>query len=737
MIVQVRDRDGVPFVLPSSLSLRPLRYRTDAQGGHVFATLRADADGLALWRLIGWLRYRVEIHDNLGIPVWWGYIHSVNVSTGGVGVGISLDSMANRVACIWSNDDTGGTTTWAEDTTSTNAYGDKELLISASGVTETAAEQRRDWELARRKYPSPALSPGQNDIQYAIIECRGWIQSTAWTYYERDEGLTEYVPSNSVAQRMGWGFTSSELGFTARGGFVAEASAYLSVLEKGEKFRVSGSSSNNSAFTVESSSDREPDSVTATSIAFLQQEKTATAEYMRASHDVARKLNNSNLKTGSVVVTNEGASTTYTITTDYTVDLTDGTLTALSTGAITNNQVLKVSYIYTEYRIEDANLGLAFVNANDTIEIDGSSLNDGYYRVVSTGLEGDRVTVRETVTAEGPGASITIARGANIVVEETPTDELPGSSATVYGYGWRLAQSFQIDSDEGWDAYTVEIKANRVGSPIDNLRVRIFTDSTGAPGSSLESSTVVGSSISTQTGWVTFAFTGASLSTSTTYWLVVDRTGSASPTNYYQVSIDEDQLYADGSLLVSDGTAWQTRPGGGDMPFRILGLEATTTQITELVDQEAQFLTGVDIIDTSGVNINQYREGRNTAYDELMNLLEIGTTNDVRLLATVTRDLVLRVEEEPAQPATADYVLTTEGIVRTKLGQALIDGHMDFVGKWVEIPDLPPTAEFEYINTPTPFLAESAEYDVERKRYTIQPRGAEPVWRVGMSIDEG
>jgi hypothetical protein len=883
MIVQIRDRAGIPFVLPASLSLRPLRYRTDAQGGHVFATLRADADSLALWRLIGWLRYRVEIHDDLGTPVWWGYIHSVDVSTGGVGVGISLDSMANRVACIWSNDDTGGTTTFAEDTTSTDVYGDKELLISASGVTEAAAEQRRDWELARRKYPSPILSPGLNDIQFAVIECRGWIESTAWTYYERDEGLVEYVPSGGVAQKMGWGFTSSELGFTARGKRVAEASAHFNALEKGEIFVVTGSSSNNFTYTVESSSNREPGTVTATSIAFLQNQRRAFNEYIRATHNAERKLNNFNLfgattslstlaqqsgvtgthtgsadaavltdsgkswttdqwvgrriknitdgstgtiksntattitvslsggadndwdngdaytispdeiwlnsvaviegqdririeldaggyhqtfvrgtpnpSTGRVLiaddlpsvasstndvdrinrwVTNEGGSTFYTETTDYTIDASDGAITVLSSGSITNNQVLKVSYIYTEYRIEDANLGLAFVSAGDIIKVTGSSSNNSRFRVLSTASDGDRITVRESVTDEGPGASVTIARGGNITVEETVVDELPGASATVYAYGWKVAQSFEIPSDEAWNVFTVEVRARRIGSPVDNLRAAIYSNSSGSPGSSIESATVVGSGISTQPGWVTFTFAGTTaLAVGTTYWLVIDRSGSASPTAYYELTVDLDQGYTDGVCKVSSGSTWHNVPTGGDMPFRILGLEATTTQISELVDQGAQFFTGVDILNTSGVSINQYRNGRNTAYDELMDLLEIGTTNDVRLLATVTRDLVLRVEEEPAQPATADYVLTTEGVVRTKLGQALIDGHMDFVGKWVEIPDLPPTADFEYINTPTPFLAESAEYDVERKRYTIQPRGAEPVWRAGMSIDEG
>jgi hypothetical protein len=883
MIVYIRDRAGADFVLPASLSLRPLRFRTDAQGGHIFATLRADGDSLALWRLIGWLRYRVEIRDDLGVAVWWGYIHSVDVSTGGVGVGISLDSMANRVACLWSNDDTGGITTYAEDALSTAAYGNKELLIGASGVTETAAEQKRDWELAQRKYPSPTLSPGVNDIQYATIECRGWIETTAWTYYKRDEGLVEYASNSGVAQKMGWGFTSAEVGFTGRGKRIAQGDAHFNALNKGEIFTITGTTDNNLTYTVESSSEREPGTVTANSIAFLQNQRRANSEYIRASHNKERKLNNFNLYgatttlstlaqqsgvagthtgsadaavltdsgkswttdqwagrkiknvtdgstgtiksntsttitvslsggvdndwdngdayiisydeiwlndvsviqgqdririeldaggyhqtfvrgtpdagTGRVLiaddlpsaasstndvdrvnrwVTDEGGSTFYTEATDYTFDANDGAITVLSSGAITNNQVLKVSYIYTEFRIEDANLGLAFVSTGDFIKVTGSTSNNSYFRVLSSGSEGDRITVRESVTDEGPGANVTIARGGNVTVEETVTDELPGDTATVYAYGWKVAQSFTIPSDEAWNLYNIEVRVRRVGAPGDNLRAAIHANSSGSPGSSIQSATVVGSGIGTQPGWVTFTFDGSTtLATGTTYWLVIDRSGSASPTAYYEVTIDLDQGYTDGACKVSSGSTWHNIPTGGDMPFRILGQEVTTTQITKLIDQEAQFLGTTDIINVSGVKTNQYRDGRNTAYDELMDLLNIGTINDKRLIAKVTRDLMLKVEEEPAQPAMADYTLTTDGKVRTMLGQALPDGHMEFVGQWVEIPDLPATADFEFINAPTPFFVESAEYDVERKRYIITPRGAENVWRSGMSIDEG
>jgi hypothetical protein len=62
-------------------------------------------------------------------------------------------------------------------------------------------------------------------------------------------------------------------------------------------------------------------------------------------------LNHSNLKDGSVKVTNEAGDTTYTVTTDYTVNNTNGVVTRTSTGAIGATDTIKLAYMY-----EDPNL---------------------------------------------------------------------------------------------------------------------------------------------------------------------------------------------------------------------------------------------------------------------------------------------------------------------------------------------------------------------------------------------
>lgn len=78
---------------------------------------------------------------------------------------------------------------------------------------------------------------------------------------------------------------------------------------------------------------------------------TVTDEVVTASHDAWVALNKKRQRPGTVVVTNSGGSTTYTEGTDYVFDYEDGNFMALSTGAITNSQSLKIDYVYDAFRL--------------------------------------------------------------------------------------------------------------------------------------------------------------------------------------------------------------------------------------------------------------------------------------------------------------------------------------------------------------------------------------------------
>lgn len=77
---------------------------------------------------------------------------------------------------------------------------------------------------------------------------------------------------------------------------------------------------------------------------------TVTDEVVAADHDAWVSMTNKRIRPGTVVVTNSGASTTYVENTDYVIDYEDGAIYALSSGAITDGQSLKVDYTYDKFR---------------------------------------------------------------------------------------------------------------------------------------------------------------------------------------------------------------------------------------------------------------------------------------------------------------------------------------------------------------------------------------------------
>jgi hypothetical protein len=72
-----------------------------------------------------------------------------------------------------------------------------------------------------------------------------------------------------------------------------------------------------------------------------------SAESITAKLDRGVQLANYPITAATVVVKNSGGSTTYVENTDYTIDYDGGILIALSTGAITDSQALKVDYTHS------------------------------------------------------------------------------------------------------------------------------------------------------------------------------------------------------------------------------------------------------------------------------------------------------------------------------------------------------------------------------------------------------
>jgi hypothetical protein len=154
---------------------------------------------------------------------------------------------------------------------------------------------------------------------------------------------------------------------------------------------------------------------------------------------------------------------------------------------------------------------------------------------------------------------------------------------------------------------------------------------------------------------------------------------------------------------------------------------STTTQI-ETMANEAQFVDGVVISSASGISSNPYRDGRQSIRDEIEALLQAGTSDGRRLLATITPQRQLRVWPEPARPADAAiswYRLKRNGRLHRPNDSPLPAG-VAALGVWAAFEDgiMPATANLDMLTVPGRFLTETADYQNGRTPAVFHyPRG--------------
>lgn len=129
-----------------------------------------------------------------------------------------------------------------------------------------------------------------------------------------------------------------------------------------------------------------------------------------------------------------------------------------------------------------------------------------------------------------------------------------------------VAQSFQITAPEPINKVQFYIK--KVGAP-SNLTVKLVTDNTGSPGTTiLGSGSLSASSVSTTYGWADVTLSSsAQLNDGVTYWIVLD--GSTSSSKYYVIGGNTG--YGSGLAKIGQyGSTWSnTSPSGLDIYFKV------------------------------------------------------------------------------------------------------------------------------------------------------------------------
>jgi len=129
-------------------------------------------------------------------------------------------------------------------------------------------------------------------------------------------------------------------------------------------------------------------------------------------------LNHANLKSSSVKVAN-AAGSAYTVTTDYTVNTTNGTITRTSTGSIGATDTIYVTYLYTDPNLTgiDETLGSG---AAATLEDRGEAATLVYDTSVAYTLMGSLYANAEGYLTSTNGGGSVVGKVTKVPSAENP-----------------------------------------------------------------------------------------------------------------------------------------------------------------------------------------------------------------------------------------------------------------------------------------------------------------------------
>ena len=366
--------------------------------------------------------------------------------------------------------------------------------------------------------------------------------------------------------------------------------------------------------------------------------------------------------------------------------------------------------------IADSALGFASLVEGTAIHIVGAtnSANNGDFTVDALESSGDLNVNVETIVNEAAGNNITISIGFGPEI------------------GW-IAQSFTLPSPSGWTAHKIALRVMRVGNPSDNLDFRIRADSAGEPGATLAQAQVAGINVPTTMRWVEVALPiPLPLSTATTYWVQVGRTGSPSLSDYYIVDLDEGLGYSDGVLKVFTGSAaypgsWQTRDPDADMPFRIVGQADSVAQAMDALNLSPEFLSVLPSLN-SGVMVDTYVDIERTILEQVEEMIELGTSTGARLMARVThgRDAIIEAVPESSD---ANPVLGADGRLRHANGAPWEPGLL-LAGRYIHVEPLPVLDGLIRTRGRRGIYIRESEYDADTEWLMMQSEGALDPWQV-------
>lgn len=629
--VRVVDRNGGAVLAPAGVRLSPVGWSAAAVGGPVACEVELAGEAAELLGLAAWLGYGLEVAGEAGELLWWGQVTGLEVAAGGVRRGLAIGEVANRVKLLYVRQAAGGVeeaaeTAWSEDAASVALYGARERVFSAGTLTDAQAAAMVATLLGKLAAPQRSVR-----LETGAGAATGRLTGRGW--FARLDDVYYDNPAGLEEHNPGGGGQVMPLGL----GFT---STYLGFIDASSKKLVQ---------EVEGK--------------FLH-----FGEYAGLTFLVAGTASNNGVKT---------------------IDSGDGR-------AAVNYQSNLISF-GADDDLYDGGLGLEFIATDDVIYVTGAAHtpNNGARRVKTTGISHIEVSPGWNsgfMDSGGSGPTITVRRGNGVALVEDVANEAPNGTTveTVTAYGQRYYQAFALAADTFWTVDRIEVRLRKVGTPADGVRVGLYTDSSGAPGTLIEQVTVAASGIDgEEVGWVAFDLTTApQIAYGTTYGIQIDRTGAMDAANFYEVEIDPEAGYSRGALRLYDGSAWQAATG--DLIFRVVGAVNALDLVVDVVSEAGTEIGRTVMEATTGVEAWQYATGEETAGAVMRRLLEVGDSTGRRLLAMVTPDKALRVAVQ-----SEDYdawLRLINGAPGWLDGAPLAAGILP-VGVWVELGDTPLLSE--------------------------------------------
>jgi hypothetical protein len=770
--VQLYNRDFSQILRPYTLAFTAEKVSFSAIGGPLEATIKAAGPIIELWEMIERLRCPIEVIAPNKSMVWWGFIEAVTIETKKISVSVSLEQMSNRVCVTYAEVNVAGaigerkTTTWYENADSIATYGTKERRLSKSQATQSEAENYAQTQIERLKYPLTKhsfLNTDEGSEGNVVLTCSGWWKTLGWKYYEFLGGKESYEEIGIGLMAIGKGLIADTISFEANkitnllknpsfeGTFAADLapfwSAYSTTGATGTRAessdakygaksqRVTKTDSTSAAFGIMSTDVYATgDYVNTISVyykvlsymegakitirAYRASGYSAQNEHIIAPQDVGewKKINVSYADAQS----NENLSF-YLFASVKPVDfIVDGAMMTngydspayfdgsfpLCTWSDVANESSSDKY---ESKITDTTKNLLDFSAGEVVFVSGSTSNNQAF------------TISTTRDVDGGGCYLS--------VEEAATDETAGGTITVQ-VAVKSAQSFQVSTTEGWLAASIRLRMKRDGTPVDNVVVSLFSDSSGV-GTLLASASLPGTAISENLNWVEFSLdTTVFLEIATSYWIVVERDGTIDSTNFYKIDANEDVSYSSGVMKLWSGAAWVDRTPDADMLFQVGGVEEATAQLERMLITGAQFFSAVDIDIDSGVYSSPYRDGDTTALQSVEELLNSGTTNFRRILANVDFQRRVNLYEEPLS-GSKDYYLMSDGSLRDWMKRKINKWEYP-VGVWARLADvIPASADTLKISDPSKVFIEKIVFNIEEDEIYMQERDYVGLLEVG------